>query len=143
MHRRRTLQFTVLALVSLLASALPSFAWACSAAHCVGADKATHITVERCHDEECLRSDAKCCKPLQCPPDTGTSQSPAQKQVSAGSLLFSLARFATAGNLLAVLPEAPPVVKTLFPPFIDSDGASFFLVQDKSPPLPGRSPPLS
>lgn len=142
MHKWRNSHLIVLALVALLASALPSLAWVCSSAHCVEEETTAQITVEKCKDAECLRGAAECCQPLQLPGDNDAPNVPSQKQTSADGLLFSAAKFAISGNFLAIVPVTPqinePILKEKFRLV---DVASCVLTQAQSPPLPGRSPP--
>lgn len=110
----------VMALLALLASGLPSSAWACPITGSIGSAATVckgmmpaNVTSSDALSQPCARVGGKCCKPVSLPPlqdqsddekHPGTAFAPAS---SAGAALAFLLAHSPTIELAAVLPAAP------------------------------------
>ena len=156
MRHWRSAYWRILAMVALLASVMPSSAWACLADDCSDHTEVlaavqslvagiAPITEERCQSSDCAKPDVECCKPLQLP--AGHKDKPAtptKSDAAISSISLRVDIDTTATIYPAVLSTAPAVIAPRYGLGFEPPGSSVsYLSRCKSPPLSGRSPPTT
>ena len=147
----------MMALLALMASALPSFAWACPVSGRIGSDTTVckgmmpaSVAPSDATLQPCAHMGGKCCKPVSLPPLQNQSPDDEKHPVT------SFAPVSDAGAALAFLLAHPPTVeiavvlpaepRAVTPPQVWlarlNNSPPSFLSQHRPASLAGRAPPI-